>query len=92
MGTAEVGSRLTALGNALSYIVVVDSQIVGTWKRTLGKGAVVIETDLFTRLTKAQNRAVGAAAQRYGDFLQRPVVLAQRKTTSLNSVSSRPAE
>jgi hypothetical protein len=91
MGTAEVGGRLTALGNALSYIVVVDSQIVGTWKRTLGKGAVVIETGLFTCLTKAENRAVAAAAQRYGDFLQRPVVLAQRKTTSLNSISSRPA-
>jgi hypothetical protein len=42
-------------------------------------------------LTKAENRAVAAAAQRYGDFLQRPVVLAQRKTTSLNSISSRPA-
>jgi hypothetical protein len=76
IGEAEVGAKLSALGNALSYIIVVDSQIVGTWKRTLRKDAVVIETNLFTRLTTAENRAVAVAAQRYGDFLQLSVVLA----------------
>ena len=76
IGEAEVGAKLSALGNALSYIIVVDGQIVGTWKRTLRKEAVVIETNTFTRLTKAENRAVAVAAQQYGTFLDRPVVLA----------------
>ncbi len=68
-------AQLTALGNALAYIIVVDGQIVGTWKRTLRKDAVVIETNIFTPLTKAENRAVAVAAHRYGEFLELPVVL-----------------
>ncbi len=40
------------------------------------KWAVVIETDIFARLTKAENRAVAVAAHRYGEFLERSVVLA----------------
>lgn len=76
IGNAEVGARLTAMGNDLSYIIVVDGQIVGSWKRTLQRDAVVIKTDLFRRLTKAENRAVSLAAQRYGDFLELPVALA----------------
>ena len=76
LGGAEVGARLMAMGNALTYIIVVGGQIVGTWKRTLGKDAVTVETDLFARLKKAETGALAVAARRYGDFLQRPVVLA----------------
>lgn len=75
IGEAEVGAKLFALGNALSYVIVVEGQIVGTWRRTLRKDAVVIETNLFTRLTKAENRAVATAANQYGAFLQRSVVM-----------------
>jgi hypothetical protein len=78
IGGAEAGARLTAFGNALTAIIVVDSQIVGTWSRTTGKNAVTIETNLFARLTKAQHRAVAAAAGRYGDYLQQPVVIVAR--------------
>ncbi|MGH7550143.1 MAG: winged helix DNA-binding domain-containing protein [Gemmatimonadota bacterium] len=68
-------ARLSAMGNALNYIVVVDGRIVGTWRRTLGKTEVVIQTDVFARLTRAQREAVAAAADRYGAFLGRSVVL-----------------
>jgi winged helix DNA-binding protein len=78
LGGAEVGARLGAMGNALTSIILVDSQIVGTWKRTLGKAAVAIETNLFRRLTRAESRAVAAAAQRYADFLQRSVTIVGR--------------
>ena len=76
IGEAEVGAQLSALGNALSYVIVVDGQIVGTWRRTFSKEAVVIEPKLFSRLTQAENRAVASAAGRYGKFLQRTVVWA----------------
>ena len=69
-------ASLVSLGNALSYIIVVDGQIAGTWKRTFRKGAAVIETHLFTPLTEAENQAVAAAAHRYGAFLDMPVLLA----------------
>ena len=75
IGKAEVGARWQAMGNDLSNIIVIDGQIVGTWKRALRKDAVVIDTDLFTRLTRAEQQAVSQAAQRYGDFVERPVEL-----------------
>ena len=76
IGEAEVGSQLKALGNDLSYIIVVDGQIVGTWKRTLrGEEGVVIQTNLLTRLTRVADRAIGLAAQRYGAFLELPVTV-----------------
>ena len=76
IGDAQLAAKLIALGNALNYIIVVNGQIVGTWKRTLRTGAVVIETNIFAPLTKAENRAVAVAARRYGAFLDLPVVLA----------------
>lgn len=69
--------KLDARGNVLfNHTIVVNGQIVGTWKRTLRKSAVVIEPTLFTTLTAAQNDAVTASAQRYGQFLGLPVVMA----------------
>ena len=53
--------------------VVVASQLVGTWKRSLGRDGVVVQLSLLTRLTQADRKAVAAAAQRYGDFLELPV-------------------
>ena len=68
-------ARLSGMGNALTYIVVVDGRIVGTWRRRLEKTDVVIQADVFTRLTRPQKEGVAAAAERYGAFLGRSVVL-----------------
>ena len=73
----EVSAILSGLGNALHYIVVVDGQIVGTWKRELNKSGAVVETTLFRKLAKSENRALAAAFQHYGEFLELPVVMAQ---------------
>jgi hypothetical protein len=71
----ENSAKLQAMGNALTHVIVVDGQIVGTWKRTISKDAVAIETSAFSGLTKPQSRAVAPAARRYGDFLGLPLVL-----------------
>jgi hypothetical protein len=63
------------MGNALTAVVVIDGQIVGVWKRTLGKEAVAITIDYLTHVTKAQIRTVAAAAQRYGEFLGKRAVI-----------------
>jgi hypothetical protein len=76
LGDARHAAKLIALGNALTSIIVVDSQIVGSWKRTQRRGTVVIETNAFSRLTAAENRAVAAAAKHLGAFLGKPVALA----------------
>ena len=58
------------------HMIVIDGQIVGSWKRTPANGRVVIEVNSFAPFTKAQARAVAAAADEYGKFLGLPVELA----------------
>ena len=67
--------RLHTGNGVFSPIIVVDGQVVGTWKRALKKGTVVITPSPFTKLNKAASRAIATAASRYGEFLQAPVVL-----------------
>jgi len=63
-------------GDALrAHIIVVDGQVVGGWKRTLTKTAVAVEVRLLAGLSGSEQRAVVAAAQGFGDFLELPVEL-----------------
>ena len=59
-----------------NHLIFLKGQLVGTWKRTLRKDAVVVEANTFAPLTKAEHQSVAAEARRYGDFLELPVVLA----------------
>ena len=54
--------------------IVIGGRIVGSWRRTFEKGAVNVEIVPFTPLTAAQEAAITAAAQRYGDFVEMPVL------------------
>jgi hypothetical protein len=79
MVAPDVGKRLMAMGAALGYIVVVDGQVVGTWRRTLKRQAVMIELNLMQPLATAEMLAVEAAAVRYGEFLGlKPELVNQR--------------
>jgi hypothetical protein len=71
----NLGDLFSAMGNALQYVIVLDGQLVGTWKRTIRKDAVVIQTNLLAKLSEAQYQAVAQAAQQYGAFLELPVVI-----------------
>jgi hypothetical protein len=57
----------------LANVVVLNGQVVGGWKRTVKKNAVLLEFTLVVNLTKAQERAVAEAASRYAEFLQLPL-------------------
>jgi hypothetical protein len=70
---AGVGASLQALGNALTYIIVIDGQVVGSWRRSLHRDRVAIELNPFKPLTEAERSAVAEAARRYGEFLGLPV-------------------
>jgi Winged helix DNA-binding domain len=50
-------------------VIIVDGQLVGGWKRTVTKDAVVVDLKLLVRLTKAEQRAVHSAVESYGNFL-----------------------
>jgi DNA glycosylase AlkZ-like len=66
-------TRATWRPNALrGHMVVVNGQIVGGWRRTLGE-SVEVELDLLVSLTSAEHRLVERAAERFGAFLGMPV-------------------
>jgi len=78
---SAIGERLSVaegmmVGDALrAHVIVVDGQLVGGWKRTLTRAAVVVELTLLVSLTKPEQEAVVAAAQALGGFLELPVEL-----------------
>ena len=56
-----------------AHIIIMDGQIVGGWRRTLSKHAVILERKLLTELTRSEERALAREADRYSEFLQLPV-------------------
>jgi hypothetical protein len=70
-------AHVKALGvreNAVfSHVILAGGRIVGTWKRTLKKDAIVMEAQFFAKPTDGQYRAFVTSAKRYGAFLGLPV-------------------
>ncbi len=68
--------RINAGGGLLAPCVVVDGQVVGWWRRTLGRSGVTVEATLFAPVSERADRAIRAAAARYAAFIGRPLDLA----------------
>ena len=68
-------SKLPNYGHGIfNPTIVVDGQVIGTWKRTLKKDSLAISTSPFTELKRAETRAIAEAANRYGKFLGASVI------------------
>jgi hypothetical protein len=67
--------RMLSMGNALTAIIVLGGKAVGTWKRVLRKGTVEIILAPFRKLNKEETAAVRKAAKRYGEYLNKEVVM-----------------
>lgn len=59
-------------------LIVIDGQVVGTWKRTLRKTKLIITFAPFDSLSSAQMEAIVAEAERYGAFMNLPVTIGYR--------------
>ena len=57
-------------------VFLIGGQVQGVWKRALKKKAVELTFSPFVPLAAPQKDAVAAAAQRYGQFLELPAVVA----------------
>lgn len=68
--------KLNAGGGMLNPAIVIGGQVVGTWKRTLKKGSVIVAPSLFAPLKKAGKSALTQAARRYAAFLELSMELA----------------
>ena len=51
--------------------ILINGQVVGTWKRTIKKENVIIETQFFKSPDEATKRSLKLAAAKYGDFLNK---------------------
>jgi winged helix DNA-binding protein len=71
-------AKLFSFGSILSNVVTVGGKVRGSWRRSLARDGVRIETRMLDRLKPAESRAVEAAGQRFGEFLERPVALSWR--------------
>lgn len=61
--------------NMVIHPVVLDSQVVGLWRRSVNRSGITAELNLATELTAPQRRAVEAAFARYADFAGAPVTV-----------------
>jgi len=68
--------KLDSRGSVLAqHVILTAGRIVATWRRTLQKNSVAIETTPFMLLKKTEMKAIIQAAERYGIFLGLPFTL-----------------
>jgi len=70
--TEHVDARNSLL---LNPVIVIDSRVVGTWKRILKKDTVIVEATPFAPLGPTVASALEVAAARYGQFIGVPAAL-----------------
>ena len=74
LGDRIASTRLVSGGLAdITHVVTIDGELVGGWKRTLGERNAAVALARAARLTRAEEAAIAAAAERYGRFLGVPV-------------------
>jgi hypothetical protein len=71
-GAAITGGRGNGEWAAFTATIVLGGQVIGNWRRTITRGAAMIEVKPFAPLTALQREAITAAAGRYGAFVGMP--------------------
>jgi hypothetical protein len=75
MLSPEYAARADSGYGIMRPAMVVDGQVVGTWNRAFKKDRLVITLRPFRTLGDAEHDAFTAAARRYGEFLEMPLVV-----------------
>lgn len=70
---ADRAANIAARTNgAFANHLIVDGRLAGGWSRKIGGNSVTIEVAPYKKLTPQQTRALGNAAELYGEFLGLP--------------------
>ena len=70
----EFAQRIVPGNNGMFLpTVVVDGEVVGTWKRTESAKKVTVDLSEFTTMTKKGHAGFERAIKRYGEFVGKPV-------------------
>ena len=75
LGHLTVPPPLMVIGKSL---VVIDGRVRGTWARSLTPSRVTITAELWSAASPSDRRAVLAAGERYGRFVERDAEVAIR--------------
>lgn len=59
----------------MAHLIVLNGKVIGGWQRTIKRDEVTIKTKLLVTLNKAEEAALRAASERYGQFLGKSVTL-----------------
>jgi len=62
--------------NVFAHSLIVDGRLAGSWTRTHGRDGARIDVVSYRRLTPGDRRAIAAAAERYGKFMEQQVTCA----------------
>ncbi len=77
---ARYSPRVMSKNGIFYPTLMVDGEVLGTWKRTLKKDTVTVTLSPFAPLKPAQRQALAAAAERYGAFLGLKPVVAEARS------------
>jgi hypothetical protein len=72
---AHVKHVVSSSNGLYSSTILLDGRVAGTWKRTVKKDTIAIETTPLIKLDSVQQQAIEAAAKRYGKFIGGMVVM-----------------
>lgn len=71
----EYVKQVVGTGNGLfSATIVINGRVAGTWKRSFGKGGVMVDVHPFTQMSKSQSKALEREAGRYAGFMDMPLI------------------
>jgi hypothetical protein len=73
---SPAAARAGVASAILSPTIMINGRVIGTWKRAVNKGSVVVTALPFAPLGKGEKQALNEAAGRYAAFLRTPVSLA----------------
>lgn len=74
-------NKLAVRDNVLfNHVIVLDGQVIGTWKRTLTKDTVFIVLSPFTPLNTDEMQVIAAAAEQYSAYLGLSVNVTYQET------------
>jgi hypothetical protein len=70
LGGERFIEQFISMGNLLTAVMILNGEVVGTWKRKLTKGSVEVVLRPLRKLTKLENDAFAVAIIKYGEYLR----------------------
>jgi hypothetical protein len=74
ISTEQIKERLSPTNGIFSSTVIIDGQVVGTWKRKFKKDEVSIKINYFRKFTTSEESALKSEVNSYAEFLDMPII------------------